>query len=79
MPGIIAVLNAEIQKYQKLVTHLIASRDAILAAEGKSAASANGSGKKRGRPAKKAAAAPNGSGKKRGRPRKVAAAESKAE
>ena len=77
MPGIIAVLNAEIQKYQKLVTHLIASRDAILAAEGKSEAAP--AGKKRGRPAKKAAAAPNGSGKKRGRPRKVAAAESKAE
>ena len=71
MPAIIAVLNAEIQKYQKLVDNLIASRDAILAAEGKAGSAP--AGKKRGRPAKKAAPAAGGSGKKRGRPKKVVA------
>jgi hypothetical protein len=77
MPAIIDVLSKEIEKYEALVAQLKATRDAIRATEGGSAAPAPAAAaKKRGRPAKAAKgdkAAANGSGKKRGRPRKVAA------
>jgi hypothetical protein len=72
MPAIIDVLSKEIEKYEALVAQLKATRDAIRATEGGSAAPAPTAAKKRGRPAKAAKPAANGAGKKRGRPRKVA-------
>ena len=73
MPAIIDVLSKEIEKYEALVAQLKATRDAIRATEGGSAAPAPTAAKKRGRPAKAAKPAANGAGKKRGRPRKAAA------
>jgi hypothetical protein len=73
MPAIIDVLSKEIEKYEALVAQLKATRDAIRATEGGSAAPAPTAAKKRGRPAKAAKPAANGAGKKRGRPRKSAA------
>ena len=79
MPAIIDVLSKEIEKYEALVAQLKATRDAIRATEGGSAAPAPTAAKKRGRPAKAAKAAKvekapaSGTGKKRGRPRKAAA------
>jgi hypothetical protein len=73
MPAIIDVLSKEIEKYEALVAQLKATRDAIRATEGGSAAPAPTAAKKRGRPAKAAKPAANGAGKKRGRPRKSTA------
>lgn len=85
MTAVLKVLDAEISKYEALVRHLKASRDAIMAAEGGASRAkglTNGAaagGKKRGRPKKAADKAPAAAGaKRRGRPPKAKPAESAA-
>ena len=82
MAAVLKVLDAEIAKYEALVRHLKASRDAIMAAEGgapRTRGLTNGAaagGKKRGRPKKAAEKAPAAAGaKRRGRPPKARPAE----